>query len=160
MFYTVAEPYEFLTGNLIMLRISGLHIGAFEEFEAAAVVFGFAGPDVDKARLMTFGQGARAFDVVGGRGVVRQHEQQAVIGALGCLMQHEGCVIQITIVHAKLCCAARIFDARKPPLVMLLRDPLRFLGAQRLRLGEGLRALHLMQRDARALLGDRQMVEV
>ena len=97
-----------------MLRVAGLDIGAFEELEAAAVEFRLARPGVDQASIQSFGERAQEFYVVGSRGIIGQHEQNAAIGAFGCLMEGEGGVVEIALLHVKSGAFQRILNTWKP----------------------------------------------
>ena len=82
-----AEPSQGLFVGHVVLGVARLDVGFDQAAEPGAVACLFPRLGLEQARLAAFGQGAQELDVVGGRAVVGQRQQQRSIGMLDRLVQ-------------------------------------------------------------------------
>ena len=47
---TIRQPGQLFCGDLVVLRVAGLHLGGAKQFECASLELGRMRPDLDQAR--------------------------------------------------------------------------------------------------------------
>jgi len=86
MLRSLEKPGERFLGNLEVLRIAGLHIGPVEDVVPGGEAVLVAWPGLDHAAVVILGKPAQEFQVVRGRAVIGEGEEQAGIGSFDGLM--------------------------------------------------------------------------
>lgn len=70
-FGALNEPFERLSGDLVMGRVADFHIGLVDDVEPGDKTLLVAWSDIDKVLFQIFGQAAQKADVVRWRAVIR-----------------------------------------------------------------------------------------